>query len=61
MPAMDAGFMHGLWTVLLLVAFVAIVAWAWSSRRRQDFDEAARLPLEEDDVVPTEDRGARHG
>ena len=35
-------------TVLAMLAFLGIVAWAWSSRRRADFDAAARLPLEED-------------
>ena len=61
---MDAGFLHGLWTAILLAVFVAIVAWAWSGRRKKDFDEAARLPLEEDAADPaahTEARGARHG
>ncbi len=57
---MDAGFLHGLWTVILLAVFVAIVAWAWSGRRKKDFDEAARLPLEED-AAHTEARGTRHG
>ncbi len=45
---MDAGLAHGLWTALLLVTFAAIVGWAWSGRRKRDFDEAARLPLEDD-------------
>ena len=45
---MDAGFLHGAWTAALLAVFVAIVVWAWSARRARDFDEAARLPLEED-------------
>jgi cytochrome c oxidase cbb3-type subunit IV len=35
-------------TVLAMISFLAIVAWAWSSRRTADFDAAARLPLEED-------------
>jgi cytochrome c oxidase cbb3-type subunit 4 len=35
-------------TVLALLAFLGIVAWAWSSRRAADFEAAARLPLEED-------------
>ena len=30
-----------------LVAFVAIVAWAWSARRAEDFDVAARLPFDD--------------
>ena len=49
---MDAGILHGLWTALLLVTFAAIVAWAWSGRRKRDFAEAARLPLEEDEPAP---------
>ena len=60
---MDAGFLHGVWTAALLAVFAAIVVWAWSARRRRDFDEAARLPLEEDaeDVTDPKERGARHG
>ena len=57
---MDAGFLHGLWTALLLVTFAAIVAWAWSGRRKRDFDEAARLPLEEDEPS-SRAGGAGHG
>ncbi len=39
------------WTVVVAVVFVAIVVWAWGSGRKQEFDEAARLPLEADDSV----------
>jgi cytochrome c oxidase cbb3-type subunit 4 len=45
---MEMGTLRGLITLALMVAFVAIWAWAWSSRRRKDFDEASRLPLDED-------------
>jgi cytochrome c oxidase cbb3-type subunit 4 len=38
----------GIVTALLLVVFVAGWAWAWSPRRRRDFEEAARLPLDDD-------------
>ena len=72
---MDAGFLHGLWTATLLAVFVLIVVWAWSGRRRRDFDEAARLPLEDDaggaasspELGPEQgpafepERGSRHG
>ena len=34
--------------LLGLVLFLAIWAWSWSSRRREAFDEAARLPFAED-------------
>ena len=45
---MDAAFLHGAWTAALLAVFAAIVVWAWSGRRKRDFEEAARIPLEED-------------
>lgn len=38
----------GIVTVVLLVLFLAGWAWAWSPRRKKTFDEAARLPLEDD-------------
>jgi len=37
-----------LWTVLVLVIFIAIVIWAWSDRNKAAFDAAARIPLEDD-------------
>lgn len=40
---------HAWWTVLLLIVFVGIVIWAYSGARKKDFDEAARLPLDDDD------------
>jgi cytochrome c oxidase cbb3-type subunit IV len=35
--------------LLALVLFLGIWGWAWSSRRRADFDEAARLPFLDDE------------
>jgi len=35
-------------TVVSLITFVGIVIWAWSKRNKSDFDEAARLPFNED-------------
>lgn len=46
--SVDIGTLRGLWTLLALIAFVAVVWWAWSGRQRERFDRAARLPLEED-------------
>lgn len=45
---MDLGTLMGLVTLVFLVVFLGIVAWAYSSRRHPDFDEAARLPFNED-------------
>jgi cytochrome c oxidase cbb3-type subunit 4 len=32
-------------TVIMFALFVGIVAWAWSRRRRQAFDDAANAPF----------------
>ena len=45
---MDAGFLRGLFTLFMFLAFIGIVIWAWSSRRKQEFSAAAQLPLEDD-------------
>lgn len=37
-------------TLLSFIAFVGIVLWAWSSRRKHDFDEAANLPFADDEM-----------
>jgi len=44
---------QSVWTLVVLVLFVGIVVWAWSGKRKQDFDEAANIPFNEDDT-PTE-------
>lgn len=35
--------------LLLFVSFIGVWIWAWSKKRKTAFDEASRLPLEEDD------------
>ena len=52
---MDAGDWRGVFTAVMLLMFVGICVWAWSSRRKTDFDEAARLPLQDE---PEQDRDA---
>ena len=49
---MDAAVLHGLWTGALLVIFIGIVVWAWSGKRKGGFDEAARIPLDDDEEQP---------
>ncbi|KAB7628200.1 cbb3-type cytochrome oxidase subunit 3 [Alkalilimnicola sp. S0819] len=45
---MSAGTVSGIMTTLLLVIFLGIVIWAWSGKRKKDFNEASRLPLEDE-------------
>ena len=42
------GIVNGIMTVVLMAIFIGIVVWAWRRERRQQFDQAAALPLEED-------------
>jgi len=60
---MDLVTFHSWWTVAMLVLFIGIVVWAWSGKRRRAFEEAARLPLEDDDsdLLPLSPRGRRDG
>jgi cytochrome c oxidase cbb3-type subunit 4 len=46
---------HSLWTLALFVLFIAIIFWAWSSKRKTEFDEAARLPLDDDQPLAKEE------
>ena len=39
-------------TVVSFVVFIGIFVWAWSARRKSQFDEAARLPLDDDGPRP---------
>ena len=50
---MDLGTLSGIATAVMLAAFLAVVAWAWSGKRRADFEAAARLPLGDDDSEQT--------
>jgi cytochrome c oxidase cbb3-type subunit 4 len=42
------GLVRALLTLTLSVAFVTLWIWAWRKERRDDFDAAARLPLQDD-------------
>ena len=46
---MDINDLRVVITVLAFVAFLGIVVWAYSRKRKRDFDEAARLPFSDDD------------
>ena len=37
----------GITTAILLATFIGGVAWAYSRKRKPEFDAAARLPLED--------------
>ena len=47
---MDMTLVRGLILVAMIIGFLGMWAWAWNKKRKPVFDEAARLPLEEDAV-----------
>jgi cytochrome c oxidase cbb3-type subunit 4 len=51
---------HSIWTIVVMVLFLGIVVWAYSSKRQVKFDEAARLPLDDDDSIETMAKEKRH-
>jgi cytochrome c oxidase cbb3-type subunit IV len=48
-------------TVVGFVCFVGICIWAWSKHAKAGFDEAARLPLTDDDPPAADDRQGKEG
>lgn len=46
---MDINDLRGLSTVFAMVAFIGVCLWAYSSRRKSGFDEAANLPFADED------------
>ena len=47
---MNIEWMRSAMTVLAFATFIGIVLWAWSSRKRHDFDMAARSVLDDDEA-----------
>jgi cytochrome c oxidase cbb3-type subunit IV len=45
---LDINTLRSVTTVVSLVLFIGIMAWAWSKRRSADFEEAANLPFDQD-------------
>lgn len=46
---MDINDVRSIVTVVAFAVFIAIVLWAYSDRSKEAFDQAARLPFDEDD------------
>ncbi len=60
---MDPVTFQPIYTVLVFITFVALIIWAWSSKRKKSFDEAANIPLNddvEDDVSPNSIKENHH-
>jgi cytochrome c oxidase cbb3-type subunit 4 len=48
-------------TVLCMLTFIGIVVWAYSARRKSDFDEAAMLPFADEEPINSKEQERHHG
>lgn len=51
---MDINDLRGISTAFLMLAFIGLAFWAYSSKRKHSFDEAANLPF-------ADENGKGHG
>ena len=45
---MNFTLIQSIWSIVVLVTFLGIVFWAFSGKRKADFEEAARLPFDDE-------------
>lgn len=58
---MDINDLRTVITVMGFLCFVGICAWAYSRHAKSGFDEAALLPLTDDDLPAVTGRQAKEG
>lgn len=44
-------FVQSIWTLVVMIIFLSVVVWTYSSKRKSAFDQAAHLPLDDDDSI----------
>ena len=47
---MDINDLRGLSTLFLMITFIGMCFWAYSSKRKKTFDEAANLPFADEEL-----------
>jgi cytochrome c oxidase cbb3-type subunit 4 len=48
---MDINTIRGLSTILVMIVFIGICLWAFNGRKKKDFDDAANLPFQDDEIA----------
>ncbi len=51
---------QSIWTIVVMILFLGIVVWVYSSKRQTQYDEAARLPIEDDDSIESTVKEKHH-
>lgn len=52
----DINFLRSVSTLFIFIAFIWICFWAYSSKRKSEFNEAANLPFADEDDLHTEEK-----
>ncbi|MRJ43936.1 CcoQ/FixQ family Cbb3-type cytochrome c oxidase assembly chaperone [Idiomarina loihiensis] len=53
---MDYGTWRGVFSLIILAIFIAIVAWAFSRRTKKQFDDAANSIFEDQSSIDNSDK-----
>ncbi|AAV82139.1 cbb3-type cytochrome c oxidase subunit 3 [Idiomarina loihiensis] len=53
---MDYGTWRGVFSLIILAIFIAIVAWAFSRRTKKQFDDAANSIFEDESSIDNSDK-----
>jgi cytochrome c oxidase cbb3-type subunit 4 len=48
---MDINTLRGLSTILVMIVFIGICLWAFNGKKKKDFDDAANLPFQDDEIA----------
>ena len=56
---MDINDLRGLSTLFLMISFIGLCFWAYSSKRKKTFDDAANLPFADEDLGQHRTQGDR--
>jgi cytochrome c oxidase cbb3-type subunit 4 len=49
----DINVLRGLSTILVMIAFLGVCVWAYSSKRKDEFTQAALMPFADDEEKET--------
>ncbi len=49
---MEYATLHSIFTVIIFVAFIALLVWLFLLKRKPDFDEQANVIFADDDTKP---------
>lgn len=45
---MDFGTIHGIYTLIFMLAFIVMAVWVFLPKRRKTYDDAAALPFRDE-------------